>query len=279
MGDLSGKVVLVTGAGRQRGLGRAMALRLAADGADVAVSAYPRDPSNYPEHEKAMGWKGGESVAEEIRAMGRKAVSIDCDVTKRDQVEALIKGTEEALGPLYGIVNNHGVASDAGAAPILEMSDELWYSTVDVNLNGVYLVSKHGAKAILAHGKGGSIVNISSTAGRVGLANYGAYCASKFAVIGLTQQMALELATEGVRVNCICPGSTDTDMMDGTFQRTADRVHMDFDKVKAGVRTVIPMDRQGQPEEQAAAVSFLMGEDASFVTGQTLNVDGGLRMQ
>ena len=111
------------------------------------------------------------------------------------------------------------------------------------------------------------------------MANYGAYCASKFGVIGLTQQMAVELAPQGIRVNCICPGSTDTDMMDGTFQRTADRVNLEFDKVKSGVRNVIPMGRQGLPEGQAAALSFLMGPDASFVTGQTINVDGGLRMQ
>lgn len=278
MGNSNGKVAIVTGAGRKRGLGRAIALRLAQDGFDVAVSAYPRDPATFPDHEKADGWKGAESVAEEIRAMGRRAVAILCDVTKREQVENLIAETEKQLGPVYAVVNNAGVASDAGAASVVEMSDDLWYSTVDVNLNGVYLVSKLAAKAMLKSGDGGAIVNISSMAGRVGLPLYGAYCASKFAVIGLTQQMAIELAKQGIRVNCVCPGSTDTDMMDSTFKRTAELYQRDFADVKKGVRTVIPMDRQGKPSEQAAAVAFLCGPDASYITGQTLNVDGGLRM-
>jgi NAD(P)-dependent dehydrogenase (short-subunit alcohol dehydrogenase family) len=278
MGNSNGKVAIVTGAGRKRGLGRAIALRLAQDGFDVAVSAYPRDPATFPDHEKVDGWKGAESVAEEIRAMGRRAAAILCDVTKREQVENLIAETEKQLGPVYAVVNNAGVASDAGAASVVEMSDDLWYSTVDVNLNGVYLVSKLAAKAMLKSGDGGAIVNISSMAGRVGLPLYGAYCASKFAVIGLTQQMAIELAKQGIRVNCICPGSTDTDMMDSTFKRTAELYQRDFADVKKGVRTVIPMDRQGKPSEQAAAVAFLCGPDASYITGQTLNVDGGLRM-
>jgi NAD(P)-dependent dehydrogenase (short-subunit alcohol dehydrogenase family) len=278
MGKLDGMTVLVTGAGRKRGLGRAIALRAAAEGANVVVSAYPRPTDSLPEHERREGWLGSESVAREIRDVGGLALAHDCDVTRRDQVEALFKAGEARFGIIDGVVNNAGVASEAGAASIAEMDDENWYHTVDVNLNGPYLVSKVAVRALLAAGKPGAIVNISSMAGRVGLPNYGAYCATKFGLIGLTQQLAVEVAKQGIRVNCVCPGSTDTDMMDGTFHRTADRVGAEFSAVKSGVRNVIPMGRQGRPEEQAAATVFLLGPDASFITGQTVNVDGGSRM-
>jgi NAD(P)-dependent dehydrogenase (short-subunit alcohol dehydrogenase family) len=279
MKKLEGMVALVTGAARKRGIGRAIALRLAEDGAAVAVTAIARNPSQFPEHERAEDWRGTESVAEEIRAMGRRAIAIDLDVTSDKQVSEAMKRTEKELGPLTGLVNNAGIASEAAAASIAEMDDSLWYSTIDINLNGVYRMCKAGVRAMLSHGKPSAIVNISSLAGRFGFANYGGYCASKFGVIGLTQQLAAEVAPRGIRVNCICPGSIDTDMLDGTMSRKAKIAGKEFAEYKASYnQTIIPMGRRGFASEQAAVAAFLLGPDSSYVVGQTINVCGGYRM-
>ncbi|MGB1141602.1 MAG: SDR family NAD(P)-dependent oxidoreductase, partial [Halioglobus sp.] len=125
---------------------------------------------------------------------------------------------------------------------------------------------------------GGTIVMIASAAGRVGLRDYGAYCASKFGVVGFTQQLALELAGTGIRVNCISPGSHDTDMMDGTIERASEHYSLPDGAFREQLENYIPMGRQGRVEELAAAVSFMCSSDASYITGQTLNVDGGMRL-
>lgn len=278
MASLSGKVALVTGAGRQRGLGRAIALRLAQDGADVVVSAFPRDPSSFPEHEQRMNWQGSESTATEIRAMGRRAIAADCDVTSKDSVQIMVDRAIEELGSIDILVNNAGLPSDAGAASILDMNDDVWYQTVDVNLNGVYLVTKAVGQKMRDGERGGSIINISSLAGRRGLPDYGAYCASKFGVVGLTQQLALELIKYNIRTNCIAPGTHDTDMMDGTIGRSSSNYGVTEDQFRQQLKGAVPMGRQGRPEELASAVAFLAGDESSYVNGQTLNVDGGSQM-
>lgn len=276
--DQSGKVALVTGAARFRGIGRAIALRLAEDGADIVICGRPRAPEDFPQNEQEMGWRGVASLAEEIRGMGRRALALDCDVTKKDQVTAMIDAIRAEFGRLDIIVNNAGVPSNAGASPILDTDEDVWYDTIDVNVNGVFLVTKYGGRLMRECGNGGAIVMIASLAGRVGLQDYGAYCASKFGVIGMTQQLALELANTGIRVNCVSPGSHDTDMMDGTIARATEAYQLPDGSFREQLKNFIPMGRQGKVSELAAVVSFVCSSDASYVTGQTINVDGGARL-
>lgn len=275
---LTGKVALITGAGRYRGLGRAIALRLADDGADIVVCGRPRAASSLLPHEQDMGWQGVTSLVDEIRRKGRRALAFDCDVTKKDQVVAMVDAVKAEFGRLDIIVNNAGVPSNAGASPILDTDEDVWNETMDVNVNGVFLVTKYGGRLMRDCGNGGAIVMIASLAGRVGLQDYGAYCASKFGVIGFTQQLALELAGIGIRVNCVSPGSHDTDMMDGTMARITEKHHLPDGSFRQQLENFIPMGRLGKASELAAVVSFMCSSESSFVTGQTINVDGGARL-
>jgi NAD(P)-dependent dehydrogenase (short-subunit alcohol dehydrogenase family) len=272
---LQGRVALVTGAGRRRGIGRGIALELARAGADVAVHGLARAPDAQPAAERADGWTGVASLADELRGMGRRAVAVEGDLTDRDAVARVLAAAGE-LGAVDLLVNNAAVPGGAGQAPIADLDDDLWYRTVDVNLNAVYLMTKAVLPGMLA-ARRGDIVNISSVAGRAGQPRMGAYCATKFAVIGLTQQLALELAPD-VRVNCICPGSTDTDMMDGTFARRDAASGAAPGTARAARIASLPLQRQGTPADIGRAVAFLASPAASWITGQTLNVDGGQRM-
>ena len=261
---LAGRVALVTGAGRTRGIGRAVALVLARAGADVVVHGSGRDPGQL------------EAVADEVRGAGGRVLAVEAELAERDAVRAMAGEVREQMGVVDVLVNNAGVAGPAGQYDILELPDEDWYRTVDANLNAVYLVTKTFLGGMLGTGEG-AIVNIGSVAGRVGQARMGAYCATKFAIVGLTQQLALEFAPR-VRVNCICPGSTDTEMMDGTLARRDAAAGTPRGTAKATRISGLPMRRQGRPHDIAEAVLFLSSPQSGWITGQTLNVDGGQRM-
>ena len=263
MGSLEGRVALVTGAGRRRGIGRGIALELARAGADVAVHArvWEDDPAWAPA---------------EIEALGRRVAVLEGDLTDRATVEGIVDRATSELGPVDVLVNNAGIAGGAGRHVLHEVDDEVWYRTVDVNLNSVFLVTRAVLRGMVDAGRG-SIVNISSVAGRAGQPRMGAYVATKMGLIGLTQQLALEYGPH-IRVNCICPGSTDTDMMDGTFARRDAVAGAAPGTAKATRIAGLPLKRQGVPEDIGRAVTFLASDDASWITGQTVNVDGGQRM-
>jgi len=277
MSGLEGKVAIVTGAARQRGIGRGIALALAARGADVVAVGSPRPPESFPEHERAAGWRGAASVAAEIEAVGRRALGIDADLTKPADAQRIVAETVAKLGGIDVLVNNAGVAF-CGEKNLWEIDDREWYDVVDVNLNGVYLLTSRVLRAMVEAGRGGRIVNISSTAGRQGVPQYGAYCATKFGIIGLTQMLAIETAPHKITVNAVAPGSVDTDMMDGTFSHMASRYHTEFGQMKQAALRTILLGRQGRPADIAAAVAFFASDDAGWITGQTLNVNGGTPM-
>lgn len=267
---LSGQVAIVTGASRQRGIGRATALKLAAIGASVVPVG--RRPAHAQD-----GWRGAASVAEEIAAGGGAARPLYCDITQPDAVERLVDEVVTEFGRLDILVNNAGASDTGDLRPVTELDDAVWDRGMAANVKGAYLAIKFAMRPMIAQ-RSGSIVNVSSLAGRQGMANYGAYCAAKFGLIGLTQQAALEGGRYNVRVNCVCPGATDTDMLQATFAQSADRKGVEVEAVRESVARGIALRRIGDPAELAAAIAFFAGPEASFITGQTLNVCGGQRM-
>ena len=270
MPPLEGKVAIVTGAGRYNGIGRHIALALARQGADVAVTGSGRPPDTYPDDEKAMGWRDIDSVADEIQAMGRKALPLVINITKADQVQRLVDETRRELGRIDILVNNAAAARGHDRVPVVQLEEAEWRKVIEVNLTGTFLVTKAVAQALIEQGEGGRIVNISSIAGREGIPTFAAYGTTKAGIILFTRVLAQELAPHGINVNCVCPGLVGTYRMKDIVQQGP---------IRDAVMRTIPLGREGTPEEIGELVAFLCGPDASYVHGQSINIDGGRVMQ
>jgi len=270
MGRLNGKVAIVTGAGRMRGIGRAIALRLADDGAATVVTAVARPAESFPEHEREAGWRGVESVAKEIRDAGGKALALDVDVTKPEQVREMVERTKAEFGRIDILVNNHGLALVSGKKDLWQVDDDEWYREIDVNLHGVYHTCRAVAPVLIEQGEGGRIINMSSLAGRLAQPQYGGYTPAKFAVIGLTQMLARELAPYRVTVNALCPG---------VFKTEINRPILNDPEYLKDFLRQVPLGYLGEPHQLAGAVVFLASEASSYMTGSALVVDGGWTTQ
>ncbi len=240
-------VILITGG--LTGIGRAAALAFAKQGAKVVVAGR-RD-------------EAGKALAEELRAFGSEAEFINADVRKEDEVRALVDKTVARFGRLDVAVNNAGTEGQVG--PITDQTAESYAATFDTNVLGVILSMKHEVRVMQEVGSG-SIINISSTYGHEGAAGASIYVASKHAVEGITKSVALEVAKSGIRVNAVAPGPTDTGMLT-RFTGTPEN--------KAALAAGVPMGRLGHSEELANAIVFIASNEASFITGHILNVDGG----
>lgn len=279
MGRLEGKVAMVTGSGGERGFGRAIARRLAADGADLVLTDIAPAGVRVVAAKRATGWRGLEAVADEVRAAGRRAVVAQVDVRAADQVERAIDLADRTFGRIDILVNNAAAPPGADRVPVVELPEEAWHVILDTNLTGTYLCSKAAAGLMVARGTPGRIINMSSNCGKVGFARLAAYCASKFGVIGFTQALAMELAPHRITVNAICPGSADTDRLDFLGRRPDGS----YDEVlRAGAiaerSAQIPLQRVATAEDVAELAAFLATDAAGYVTGQAINLAGGAIM-
>ncbi len=239
--------VLITGAGS--GIGRAASLAFAKEGAAIAAAD--------------LRLEAAQATASAVKALGHNAVALQVDVTQPDSVQALVEQAVAGLGSLDVLVNSAGVRE---IVPFLELPAEEWTKVIGTNLTGTFLCSQAVAQHLIAQNKSGKIINLSSVAGLMGVPNRAAYVASKHGVVGLTKEMGMELADKHIQVNAIAPGVVETAMTAGYFDNPA---------IVASLKKAHPAGRWAQPEEIARLMLFLASEDADFMTGTTIPIDGG----
>ena len=280
MSGLQGKVALITGAGGMKGVGRATALKLAQHGADLALTDVQRGPEDLPPAEVRVGWRGIDSVADEVRALGRRCYTNPCDLGDRDQVQGLVQQVLGHYGRVDILVNNARAIIGRDKVPITELSEEVWHHFLAINTTAVFLLTKLVGREMVRQGRGGRIINIASNAAKQASARGAAYSASKFAVLGLTQASALDLAPYGITVNAICPGPINTDRLSYWERTKAEEEGISLEEFRSKIvkeaGQATPLGRIAEAEDIAHMVSFLASEEACFITGQAYNVNGGL---
>ncbi len=269
MGELDGKVALVTGAGRLRGIGRATAVALARLGADVAISGTGRDPATFPDDEKAVLWRDIESTAEQVRAEGRKALPLVFDVVDEAAVGGAMDRIVAELGRVDILINNAAIARGEDRTAVPDLDVRLFQRVVDVKVRGTFLCTQAFIRHVYAQNEGGKIVNVASIAGKRGSANTLAYNAANFAMIGMNQSMAREFGPKGVNVNCVCPGPVATSRMDDVMP----------DNLILDAAPGQPVRRWGTDEEVGEFIARLCTSAASWIHGQSINHDGGAVME
>ncbi len=255
---LQDRVALVTGAGR--GIGRAIAVAFAAEGAKVAITARTVSELN--------------EVVVQIRSAGGTALAMPADLADHSLPSRLVADVEQSLGPVEILVNNAGIGSSADPRAVVDFSDEFWEQTLKVNLTAPYLLSKAVLPGMLAR-KWGRIIMIASINGKIGALHGAAYAASKHGLLGFTRTLAMEVASQGITVNAICPGPVHTVMNDRRVEYDAKRRGVAFDEQAAGLT---PLGRRLEPEEIAPLAVYLASSAAASVVGQAINIDGGVLM-
>ena len=280
MAGLEGQVALVTGAGGMRGVGRATALKLASQGADLVITDVPRAAVDLPPAEVRLEWNSIDSVAEEVRALGRQCLPLYTDLGYSEQIQQMVGESIAHFGHIDILVNNARAIIGQDKVPVTELEEEVWRHFLDINTTAVFLCTKFVGREMVRQGSGGRIVNIASNASKQASAMGAAYSSSKFAVLGLTQASALDLAPYGITVNSVCPGPINTDRMSYWERSQAQEQGMSQEEFRARIvqqaGESTPLGRIAEAEDVASMVAFLTSEDASFITGQAYNVNGGI---
>ena len=271
---LEGKVAIVTGAGRERGIGRSAALELARWGADVVVTdiGRPRPESDWVGYTTvADDMAGLEALAEEIEAFGSRSIALPVDVTSRNEIDMCIGAAVDAFGGIDVLFNNAG--TPIGIGPFLDLPERPWELSWDVNVMGMVRMCAAVLPSMMKRG-GGSIINASSVAGIRGTRGSSAYTTTKFAVVGLTKSLALEFGADNIRANAVCPGDIITQMSDLAIE--VGRSHADIAPDPSDDESSpIALKRRGEPADVARVVAWLASDLSGYVTGEEIRVDGG----